>query len=130
MLVGILDPAVIPGRQRRQGGCWGGLNGLGGSTGAALLGVGTAMVYPTLLAAIGDVAIFQANPAIVWAGTGENNNRQSSSWGDGVFKSTDGGVNWSQLASTAPPCGKAINVSMSGAFSTCVRRFGSVSAIG
>lgn len=40
---------------------------------------------------IGDIAIFQANPDIIRVGTGEPNNRQSSSFGDGVYKSTDGG---------------------------------------
>src|SRR4029079_13861285 len=43
------------------------------------------------LMSIGDVAISQSNPDLVWVGTGESNNRQSTSWGDGVFKSTDGG---------------------------------------
>ena len=43
---------------------------------------------------IGDVAVAPSEPAIVWAGTGEANNRQSSSWGDGVYKSTDGGRTW------------------------------------
>jgi photosystem II stability/assembly factor-like uncharacterized protein len=40
---------------------------------------------------IGDVAVSQKNPDLVWVGTGEANNRQSTSWGDGVYKSTDGG---------------------------------------
>jgi hypothetical protein len=40
---------------------------------------------------LGDVDIFQPNPNIVWVGTGERANRQSSSWGDGVYKSTDAG---------------------------------------
>ena len=35
--------------------------------------------------------------AIIWAGTGENNNRQSSSWGGGVYRSTDGGETWTYL---------------------------------
>lgn len=34
--------------------------------------------YPT--ASIGDVAICQSNPNIIWVGTGEPNNRQSSSF--------------------------------------------------
>ena len=46
---------------------------------------------------IGDVAVSQSNPDIVWVGTGEPNNRQSSSWGDGVFKSTDGGRTWKNM---------------------------------
>ena len=40
---------------------------------------------------VGDLAISPANPDIVWVGTGEANNRQSSSFGDGMYKSTDGG---------------------------------------
>ena len=40
---------------------------------------------------IGDIAIFQKDPAIVWVGTGEECVRNSVSWGDGVYKSTDGG---------------------------------------
>ena len=40
---------------------------------------------------IGDVAFFQGNPDIIWVGTGEAHNRNSSGWGDGIYKSTDGG---------------------------------------
>ena len=43
------------------------------------------------LISIGDVTVSQSNPDLVWVGTGESNNRQSTSWGDGVYKSTDGG---------------------------------------
>ena len=43
------------------------------------------------LMSIGAVAVSQNNPDLVWVGTGESNNRQSTSWGDGVYKSTDGG---------------------------------------
>ncbi len=43
---------------------------------------------------IGDVAIAPTDANVVWVGTGENNNRQSSSWGTGVYKSTDGGHTW------------------------------------
>src|SRR5436853_2257675 len=43
---------------------------------------------------IGAVAVAPSNPNIVWAGTGEANNRQSSSWGDGVYKSIDAGATW------------------------------------
>ncbi len=38
-----------------------------------------------------------SNPAIVYVGTGEANNRQSSSWGDGVYKSMDAGATWTHL---------------------------------
>src|SRR2546430_6263961 len=34
---------------------------------------------------IGDLALAPNDPSILWAGTGEPNNRQSSSWGAGVF---------------------------------------------
>jgi photosystem II stability/assembly factor-like uncharacterized protein len=43
---------------------------------------------------IGDVAIAPSDPNVVWLGTGEPNNRQSSSWGDGVYRSLDGGHTW------------------------------------
>ncbi len=43
---------------------------------------------------IGAVTVAPSNPDIVWAGTGEANNRQSSSWGNGVYKSADGGKTW------------------------------------
>jgi photosystem II stability/assembly factor-like uncharacterized protein len=46
---------------------------------------------------IGAVAIPSDNASLVWVGTGENNNRQSSSWGGGVFKSTDGGQTWKNM---------------------------------
>jgi len=46
---------------------------------------------------IGDVTVSQSNPDIVWVGTGEPNNRQSSSWGDGVYKSADGGKTWKNM---------------------------------
>ena len=43
---------------------------------------------------IGDLAVAPSNPNVVWAGTGEANNRQSSSWGDGIYRSLDGGRTW------------------------------------
>lgn len=42
-------------------------------------------------ASIGAVAIFPKNPDIIWIGTGEANVRNSVGWGDGIYKSTDGG---------------------------------------
>jgi photosystem II stability/assembly factor-like uncharacterized protein len=44
---------------------------------------------------IGAVAINQANPDVIWVGTGESNTRNSTSIGGGVFKSLDGGRSWS-----------------------------------
>ena len=43
---------------------------------------------------IGDVVVSASDPQIVWVGTGEANNRQSSSFGDGVYKSIDAGKTW------------------------------------
>jgi hypothetical protein len=45
----------------------------------------------------GDIAVSPVDSRIVWAGTGEQQNRQSSSWGGGVYKSTDAGTTWSFL---------------------------------
>ena len=45
---------------------------------------------------VGAIALHQGDTSIVWVGTGERANRQSSSWGDGVYKSTDGGETWEQ----------------------------------
>jgi hypothetical protein len=49
------------------------------------------------LMSIGDVTISQSNPDLVWVGMGESNNRQSTSWGDGVHKSTDGGKTYTHM---------------------------------
>lgn len=46
---------------------------------------------------IGDIKIFQADPRILWVGTGEANNRNSVAWGDGIYKSTDGGATFANM---------------------------------
>jgi photosystem II stability/assembly factor-like uncharacterized protein len=46
---------------------------------------------------IGDVQVSSSNPDIVWVGTGEHNARNSVSWGDGVYKSTDSGKTWKHV---------------------------------
>src|SRR5687767_2144096 len=46
---------------------------------------------------IGDIAINPNDANTVWVGSGENNNRQSGSWGNGIYKSTDGGVTWKHM---------------------------------
>jgi photosystem II stability/assembly factor-like uncharacterized protein len=49
------------------------------------------------VAAIGALAVAPSDPKIVWAGTGEANDRNSSSWGDGVYRSTDEGKTWANV---------------------------------
>src|SRR5207248_11707554 len=46
---------------------------------------------------IGAVAIDPSNPKTVWVGTGESWTRNSVSIGDGIYKSTDGGDNWTNM---------------------------------
>ncbi len=46
---------------------------------------------------IGDIAIDQKKPKTIYAGTGESNMRNSVSIGNGLYKSTDGGDNWSRI---------------------------------
>lgn len=50
---------------------------------------------------IGDLAIAPSDPGIVWAGTGEANNRQSTTWGDGIYRSLDGGDTWKHMGLAA-----------------------------
>jgi photosystem II stability/assembly factor-like uncharacterized protein len=47
---------------------------------------------------IGDIAVFDANPSIIYVGTGEQPVRgQMSSYGDGMYKSTDAGRTWTHI---------------------------------
>jgi len=47
--------------------------------------------------AIGVVELDPSNPNIVWVGSGENNAQRSVGFGDGVYKSIDGGKNWKHM---------------------------------
>ena len=46
---------------------------------------------------IGAVTIDPRNPNVVWVGTGENNSQRSVGYGDGVYKSEDGGTSWKNM---------------------------------
>jgi photosystem II stability/assembly factor-like uncharacterized protein len=46
---------------------------------------------------IGCVTLDPTNPNIVWVGSGENNNQRSVAYGDGVYKSEDGGKTWKNV---------------------------------
>jgi photosystem II stability/assembly factor-like uncharacterized protein len=47
--------------------------------------------------AIGSVEIDPTNPNIVWVGTGENKNQNNVIFGDGIYKSEDGGKSWKNM---------------------------------
>ena len=46
---------------------------------------------------IGCITLDPKNPLVVWVGSGENNSQRSVSYGDGVYKSTDGGKTWANV---------------------------------
>lgn len=46
---------------------------------------------------IGCITMDPNNPNVIWVGTGENNNQRSVSYGDGVYKSIDGGKSWEHM---------------------------------
>ena len=50
--------------------------------------------------AIGTVKIDPTNPNVVWVGTGENNNQNNVIFGDGIYKSEDGGKSWKNMGIT------------------------------
>lgn len=49
------------------------------------------------VASVGQLSVSPVNPKLIWAGTGEANDRNSSSWGNGVYRSSDGGGNWKNV---------------------------------
>ena len=57
----------------------------------------------------GCVTIDPNNPNVIWVGSGENNNQRSVSYGDGVYKSIDGGKSWTNMGlKTSEHIGKII----------------------
>src|SRR6476620_253345 len=46
---------------------------------------------------IGAIAVAPSDSDVVWVGTGEANDRNSSEWGNGVYRSTDGGATWTNV---------------------------------
>jgi len=47
--------------------------------------------------AIGSIAVSRSEPSVVWVGTGEPHIRSNVSLGDGVYRSTDAGRNWTNM---------------------------------
>ena len=54
-------------------------------------------IFDKYCQSIGAIAIDPKNPKIIYAGTGESNMRNSVSIGNGMYKSTDGGDNWTKI---------------------------------
>ena len=46
---------------------------------------------------IGCVTMDPNNPSVIWVGTGENNNQRSVAYGDGLYKSINGGSSWEKM---------------------------------
>ncbi len=58
---------------------------------------------------IGCIAIDATNTNVVWVGSGENNNQRSVAYGDGIYKSEDGGTTWKNMGlKTSEHIGKII----------------------
>ncbi len=90
----VVDFAVTPGKRHRffaaaaSGGVWRTDNA--GTTWAPVFdGEGS---Y-----SIGCVTIDPNNHNVIWVGTGENNSQRSVSFGDGIYKSLDGGQSWTNM---------------------------------
>ncbi|MBU6159252.1 MAG: glycoside hydrolase [Bacteroidetes bacterium] len=54
-------------------------------------------IFDKYVQSIGALAIDQKNPKTIYAGTGESNMRNTVSIGNGMYKSTDGGDNWTKI---------------------------------
>ncbi len=54
-------------------------------------------VTDTLPYSIGIVVMDPNNSNVVWVGTGENNHQRALGWGNGVYKTTDGGKSWKNM---------------------------------
>ena len=62
-------------------------------------GVSFKPIFDKFTQSIGDITIDQTHPDTIWVGTGESDTRNSVSVGTGIYKSTDGGDNWSSVES-------------------------------
>lgn len=103
-----IGPAVMGGRvsalaldPRQPGTLFVGL-GTGGIMKTTDQGVTWAAIFEHEgVASIGDIAIAPSDSSIVWVATGEGNDRNSVSWGNGVYRSTDGGASWTHAGLVA-----------------------------
>src|SRR6185295_10101389 len=60
-------------------------------------GIAFKPIFDEQTMSIGAIRVDPSNPKTVWVGTGESWTRNSVSYGDGVYKSTDGGDNWTNV---------------------------------
>lgn len=98
----IVDLAVAEGPESRTGPELGKLIYAASASGGVWKSVNAGTTWEPIFdhqstSSIGDIAIAPSNPEIVWVGTGEANNQRSSSWGDGVYKSENGGKSWTNM---------------------------------
>jgi photosystem II stability/assembly factor-like uncharacterized protein len=96
----IEDIAVVP--PPVGGGALGTVFYIGAASGGVWKTTNGGMSFTSLFddvgpGSIGAVAVAPSAPQTVWVGTGEDNNLRSSSYGDGVYKSTDGGMTWTHM---------------------------------
>lgn len=90
----VADIAVHPGDQR----IWFVASAAGGIWKTTNAGISFSPVFDGEGAfSIGAIAIDPKSPNIVWVGTGENNAQRVVAYGDGVYKSIDGGRSWSNV---------------------------------
>lgn len=102
----IADIAVVPGKTSTwyvavaSGGVWKTANA--GTTWTPLFDAEGAY-------SIGCVSIDPNNPNVIWVGSGENNSQRSVGYGDGVYKSLDGGKTWKNMGlKTSEHIGKIV----------------------
>lgn len=103
-----IGPAVMGGRvsalaldARTPGTLYAGL-GTGGIMKTEDNGITWSPVFEhEAVASIGDIAVAPSDSSVVWVATGEGNDRNSVSWGNGVYRSIDGGGTWAHAGLAA-----------------------------
>jgi len=98
----VVDLAVADGPEARAAGQLGKLVYAAAASGGVWKSINAGTTWEPVFdkqttASIGDIALAPSNQEIVWVGTGEANNQRSSSWGDGVYKSENGGKTWTHM---------------------------------